>query len=783
MVPRIKIDFYPFIPDKKRLEDSRNDDDVGHGVVCSEKLSTTSHIDATSRFADTFNLAPRDSDSQVHQGDDSGIESMDTLSEKSPNQGENAHDEKMMELKDLVEPTSAASPPSVVRPPSLSSDIMENDATSCVDKSQKESSVKAPEAAEEATNKNDVCDAGETATETGETQVGATTTTGVVDDVVDDEERLSPILTSTTTTDTTPSTVEEPLSAVEKPQVSDEPVVKLEAETESKQPEVATSEPSTKENVEEEVEKVTTEPETVVSSKIEVPEETAEKLEEAEPELPKDDHLEDNIVDVAVTATLSTPEDDDVAPPSLVESASPVEMDANLSEDESGKMSNPFLSSKSASVWLNSESNSSPNNADSSPPPMVVANALVVTDHPQQQPQQQQQEQQPQHHQVTTTATLSKPEPTNFASVITTASGLTLQPATMRRSPAPPTTTATLNGGYTGASLQTMRSAINVPAGAKMVPVKLVSVSNEGNVRLVRVSPVKTALHHSNDGTSVLSPRTVVIKSSMLKTMSAAAAAASVPTNTTPLPAHLANSQPLSPSLLNNVCKETSSAGPPTSVYNLISTNSSEANHKPVVVSTPTSVISNLELLQTKDKLESFSIPAEVKEKLLATPILTAPMLGPSLSITPVWNQVGAVTSTPGTTTTTLGTSLSVKEVVDKSVSKVAVNSDASAAFALRSLEPVPSPKVELEVDTKKAGVRNRPQKKSPISINSDFGGSLLRPLLQKEDPVTEIKPKPKPKPDPDVPKPAESTLNSVHKVDLEMSLESNCKGDMKALT
>ena len=126
---------------------------------------------------------------------------------------------------------------------------------------------------------------------------------------------------------------------------------------------------------------------------------------------------------------------------------------------------------------------------------------------------------------------------------------------------------------------------------------------------------------------------------------------------------------------------------------------------------------------------------------------------------------------------------LSVKEVVDKSVSKVAVNSDASAAFALRSLEPVPSPKVELEVDTKKAGVRNRPQKKSPISINSDFGGSLLRPLLQKEDPVTEIKPKPKPKPDPDVPKPAETTLNSVHKVDLEMSLESNCKGDMKALT
>jgi hypothetical protein len=301
------------------------------------------------------------------------------------------------------------------------------------------------------------------------------------------------------------------------------------------------------------------------------------------------DNQEDNIVDVAVTATatISTPDDtvDDDVTPSLAESASPVEMDPNLSEDESSKMSSPFLSSKSASVWLNSESNTSPHAADASPPPMVVASAVVVND------QSQTQQQQPQ---LTTSVTLAKADATTFASVLTTSSGLTLQASTLRRSPAPPTTTSTLNGGYSSAGLQTMRSALNVPAGAKMVPVKLVSVAGEGNVRLVRVSPVKTSLHHTGDGTSVLSPRTVVIKSSMLKTV-AAAAAASVPTNTTPLPAHLANSQPLSPSLLNNVCKEATSAGPPTSVYNLIGNSTTvESTHKPVVVATSASVISNL---------------------------------------------------------------------------------------------------------------------------------------------------------------------------------------------
>lgn len=316
-----------------------------------------------------------------------------------------------------------------------------------------------------------------------------------------------------------------------------------------------------------------------------------------------------------------------------------------------------------------------------------------------------------------------------------------------------------------------------------MVPVKLVSVSGEGNVRLVRVSPVKSALHHANDGTSVLSPRTVVIKSSMLKTVAPKVTTSigqPVATNTTPLPAHLANSQPLSPSLLNNVCKETSSPCPPTSVYSLLNNSSTNDVTKTVVVTSssqltkcaPASVLSSLDLLppsQAKDnKLESFSISAEMKEKLLSTStatLLATPMLGPSLSITPVWSQIGAgggISSSPGPTS--LGSNISLEKK-----KQLAVNNDATTAFALRSLEPLPlssnstSAKIELEVDTKNKGRNNRPQKKSPLTLNSDFGGSLLRPLLQKEDPVNEVKAKPRPKLETDSPpKIAESLIQPM---------------------
>ena len=325
------------------------------------------------------------------------------------------------------------------------------------------------------------------------------------------------------------------------------------------------------------------------------------------------------------------------------------------------------------------------------------------------------------------------------------------------------------------------------------------SVSGEGNMRLVRVSPCKTSLNH--DGGSVLPPRTVVIKSSMLKTVPSKVATA----NTTPLPAHLANSQPLSPSLLNNVGKETA----PTSVYNLINNSAPVETVQSQVAATTAlpncvtaSILNNLELLAPQTQSEAFTISGDVKEKLLASvtlstttpsPATTATsIIGSSLSITPVWNHTDVIsTSAPSATSaSSILTTDKVKEVTDP-----------SSAFALKTLEPVslPGPKIELEVDTKNVNVKgrpgvNRPQKKSPLSVNSDFGGSLLRPLLQKEEPMSEVKVKPKLKPDSesvkavDNPTTATSQVNDITPAvtviavsetnsEPEVTPETNCTG------
>ena len=67
-----------------------------------------------------------------------------------------------------------------------------------------------------------------------------------------------------------------------------------------------------------------------------------------------------------------------------------------------------------------------------------------------------------------------------------------------------------------------VRPALHVPPGARMVPVKLVTVPGAGNVRMLRVSPVKSGIITAVDGKmpGVLPPRTVVIKSSVLRTVS-----------------------------------------------------------------------------------------------------------------------------------------------------------------------------------------------------------------------------------------------------------------------
>ena len=74
-----------------------------------------------------------------------------------------------------------------------------------------------------------------------------------------------------------------------------------------------------------------------------------------------------------------------------------------------------------------------------------------------------------------------------------------------------------------------VRSGLPIRPGSKMVPVKLVTVPGAGNVRMLRVSPVKggeimTASTTSGGATSFLPPRTVVLNSSLIKAISCVAA-------------------------------------------------------------------------------------------------------------------------------------------------------------------------------------------------------------------------------------------------------------------
>jgi len=81
----------------------------------------------------------------------------------------------------------------------------------------------------------------------------------------------------------------------------------------------------------------------------------------------------------------------------------------------------------------------------------------------------------------------------------------------------------TVNFGGLGHGIQ-VRPALHVPPGARMVPVKLVTVPGAGNMRMLRVSPVKSGVFSDVKVTSIgpsgLPPRTVVIKSSILKAVS-----------------------------------------------------------------------------------------------------------------------------------------------------------------------------------------------------------------------------------------------------------------------
>ena len=294
------------------------------------------------------------------------------------------------------------------------------------------------------------------------------------------------------------------------------------------------------------------------------------------------------------------------------------------------------------------------------------------------------------------------------------------------------TSSPILTNGTTGGGIQVHRAAglNNIPPGAKMVPVKLVSVPGvDGNMpgmRLVRVSPVKThpAIHQGHPGGitidantlgSVPRTRTVVIKSSMLKsaTTGAMAQAATVHQNATiisttasysafpstsimnthpgssviagpsafaitpnpsPLPPHIVTSQPLSPSLLLNASQNPIHATPPPSVLKEANANTSTPPATPPInnaselmgnagfsipnhnnSSTMVELIPNSTLPGLNHSVHSANLPISVS--------IARRSISASVVPVPAMNTISSAAASSSGVTTLLGPSLSITPV------------------------------------------------------------------------------------------------------------------------
>ena len=296
------------------------------------------------------------------------------------------------------------------------------------------------------------------------------------------------------------------------------------------------------------------------------------------------------------------------------------------------------------------------------------------------------------------------------------------------------TSSPILTNGSTGGGIQVHRAGglNNIPPGAKMVPVKLVSVpGGDGNMpgmRLVRVSPVKShpSMHQGHQGGitvdgntlgSVPGTRTVVIKSSMLKSATTAAMAQqaaahqnatiistaasncpsitlpsistphqastvlsagsassfSITPNPSPLPPHIVTSQPLSPSLLVNASQNAISAMPPANVLKAVSTstppqtppiNNVSEPHLPTATfsisnhhnsSTTVELIPNSGLNPTNLPVHPPNLPISVS--------LARRSISASVVPVPAMNTISSVAASSSGVTTLLGPSLSITPV------------------------------------------------------------------------------------------------------------------------
>ena len=287
---------------------------------------------------------------------------------------------------------------------------------------------------------------------------------------------------------------------------------------------------------------------------------------------------------------------------------------------------------------------------------------------------------------------------------------ITTMPDQMQRS-SPSPTTVMLNGhnGSSSTGNVTVRPAHLVPPGSKMVPVKLVSVSAEGNVRLVRVSPVKSTSAPLNTSV-VMTPSTLPASVASVAT-SAAASAAAEKTQTVIIKSTSVVSNSLNSGAGNSITVVNSNQIPPSTNQLVSNSQIKDQNTKEV---TEKSSNSTVVLVGEKSDKSSNS------EKGSNSSGSTTPIsLRPSLSILPVFEPPSGQSGT-----------MSMKDVMENINRK-----------NLESIEP-------LEIDVKSASSTKatsttassvkQPRigplsKRSPMQLpehNFVGGGSLLKPLL-----------------------------------------------------
>ena len=362
------------------------------------------------------------------------------------------------------------------------------------------------------------------------------------------------------------------------------------------------------------------------------------------------------------------------------------------------------------------------------------------------------------------------------------------------------TSSPILTNGATGGGIQVHRAAglNNIPPGAKMVPVKLVSVpGGDGNMpgmRLVRVSPVKShpTIHQGNqpgisvDTNSIASvpgTRTVVIKSSMLKSASSGTMAQPLPhqnatvistpasssvlpstsisppqgasiivstiamtPNPSPLPPHIVTSQPLSPSLLVNAAQHSISTAPPSCVLKDVKANISAPPPTPTVnnivehvssipfsisnhsnSSTTVELIPNSNITSLSPLVHPGNMPISVSIGRRAMAASVVPV--------PAMNTISSVAASSSGVTTLLGPSLSITPVEVGSSGHTSSNS----AKPKLIVEPSKPPAAVLNsVLASMAAATPRNTEHSPMVVtgiarNQGAGGTVVeKPILVK---------------------------------------------------